>query len=337
MNKRILSVILTILTLCMLLSGCKKNVGTPEDNAVQNTEKTEEDEAETEVISGYTFGYSCMDIGDAYYDVLEQSIGLALKTSEYHLVSKNPGTDVELQIKQIQEMIDEGVDAVILCPVDWEKITPALNALREAEIPVINVDTQVKESEMADAYIGADNKNAGFLCGLDLVRQRPDGGKAVILEYPSINSVNERITGFEEATAQAAAGFEVLARVDVQGEKDTAKSEMKKLLEENAKIDAVMCGNDQIALGALEAIEESGRKNILVYGVDGSPEAKAELAKPDSAMTGTGTISPVTMGRKAVETGIAVLEEKEYEKELFIETYLIDKDNVKLYGTDGWQ
>lgn len=333
MKKRILSTLLTVLTASMLLAGCKKNVGTPEDNAVEDTENKEEDETGED--DGYIFGYSCIDMENPYFDTLKKSIETSLAESEYHLISKDPGSDVEMQVQQIQEMIDEGVDAVFLCPVDWVKITPALEALEEADIPVINIDTQVKDSDLADAYVGSDNKNAGYLCGEDLVKQRPDGGQIVILECSSMNSINERITGFEEAIANA--GFEVLARADVQGKKDLAQSEMKKVLEANPQIDAVMCGNDQIALGALAAIEEAGRKDILVYGVDGSPGVKTELTKPGTSMEGTGAQSPINIGKKAVEVGIAILDGKDYEEETYEETFFINKENVEMYGTDGWQ
>ena len=334
MKRKLLSVLLIILTACLLLAGCKKNVGTPEDNAVQDTESEEgEDEGQEE--TGYTFGYSCIDMENPYFDTLKMSIETALSEQEYHLTVKDPGTDVNVQIEQIQEMIEQGVDAVFLCPVDWEKITPALEALKEADIPVINIDTQVKDTDLIDAYVGSDNKNAGFLCGEDLMKQRPDGGRIVILECPSMNSINERITGFEEAIANG--GFEVLARADVQGKKENAKSEMKRILAEKPEIDAVMCGNDQVALGVLEAVEEAGRKDILIYGVDGSPGVKSELSKAGSSIAGTGAQSPINIGKKAVETGIAILEGNDYEKEIYEETFFINKDNVEMYGTDGWQ
>lgn len=161
------------------------------------------------------------------------------------------------QIQQIQEMIDEGVDAVFLAPVDWEAIKPALEALDEADIPVINVDTQVKDTDLTAVYIGSDNKNAGAVCGENLKTQCPDGGKVVLLECPSQNSVNERITGFEEAIKNA--GFEVVARADAGGTKESAKEKMAQILAENPQVDAVMCGNDQMALGALQAAKEAGK------------------------------------------------------------------------------
>lgn len=335
MKKKILSVLLVVLTASMMLAGCKKNVGTPEDNAVQETENEESDEEEGEEYDGYTFGYSCIDMENPYFDTLKKSIETTVNEKEYHLITKDPGSDVEVQVQQINEMIEEGVDAVFLCPVDWEKITPALEALKEADIPVINIDTQVKDSGLITAYVGSDNKNAGYLCGEDLVKQRPDGGKIVILECPSMNSINDRITGFESAIANA--GFEVLTRADVKGKKETAKEEMKKILADNPQIDAVMCGNDQVALGAVEAIGEAGRKDILVYGVDGSPGVKSELSKPGTLMEGTGAQSPINIGKKAVEVGIAILDGEDYEKETYEETFFINKENVEMYGTDGWQ
>ena len=115
-------------------------------------------------------------------------------------------------------MIDEGINAIILSPVDWEKITPSLEALKEADVKIVNVDTQVKEMDYVDAYIGSDNYNAGVLCGEDLIKRCPDGGKVTILECPTQNSVNERITGFEETLAKAENGFEIVAREDTSGE-----------------------------------------------------------------------------------------------------------------------
>ena len=243
--------------------------------------------------------------------------------------------DVNKQIQQIQEMIDEGVDAVFLAPVDWEAIKPALEALDEADIPVINVDTQVKDTDLTAAYIGSDNKNAGAVCGENLKTQCPDGGKVVLLECPSQNSVNERITGFEEAIKNA--GFEVVARADAGGTKESAKEKMAQILAENPQVDAVMCGNDQMALGALQAAKEAGKSSLKIYGVDGSPEMKSELTDEKSMIAGTGAQSPINVGKQAAKIGEAILNDEDYEKTMYIDTFFIGKDNVEMYGTNGWQ
>lgn len=146
MKKRIQMILLLTTAACTMLAGCKKNVGTPEDNAVVETEEGEEEEE-----SGYLFGYSGMDMDNPYFETLELSIQTALEEEGHRILTKDPGADPELQNEQIQELIDAQVDAVFLSPVDQEKVTPALEALEEAGIPVINVDTKVKDTERIDA------------------------------------------------------------------------------------------------------------------------------------------------------------------------------------------
>ncbi len=332
MKKRTFYLLFSIFLTCLMLGGCKKNVGTPEDNPVV------EEEPEAEEDTGYVFGYSCIDMDNPYFDTLRRSLENTLGEEEYQLISKNPGADARVQGEQIQELIEEGVDAVFLCPVDWEEITPSLEALRDAGIPVVNIDTHVKESDLVKAYIGSDNRNAGYVCGEDLKKKCPEGGKILILECPSMSSINDRITGFEQAVSNA--GFEVLDRADVNGDMEKAKEAMEEFLKTYQEIDAVMCGNDRIALGALRALEasgESGQETVRIYGVDGSPEIKSEIAKPDSPMTGTGAQSPIRIGKEAAEIGIAILEGEDFEEETYEDTFLIDKGNVEMYGTDGWQ
>lgn len=330
MKKRnLLKMILFIILAVFSLTACKKAVGTPEDNAVK--EEAEEEE-ETAV---YKFGFSGITMENPYYITLEAALREEIEKEGHTLLTQNPGMNVDTQIVQIEEMIEEGIDAIFLSPVDWQAITPALEALKEAEVKIINIDTQVKETDYVDAYIGSDNKHAGFICGEDLMERLPNGGKIVILEAPSMNSVNERITGFEESIANK--GFEVVVRRDTMGDLSTSLAVMTEILKEHKDIDAVMCGNDPTALGALVAANSAGMKGILIYGVDGSPDLKKELQKQDTLIAGTGAQSPINMGKEAASVGIRMLSGEDYDTEILEETFLINKDNVELYGVDGWQ
>ena len=331
MKKRVLLLFLTAACAAALLSGCKKNVGTPEDNAV--AEEPEEEENEEE--SGRLFGYSCIDLSNPFFETLGESIQTSLEEQGDRLMTKDPEADSDTQISQIQEMIDAGVDAVFLCPVDWEEVTPALEALDEADIPVINLDTEVKEMDYIDAFVGSDNRNAGYVCGQDLLENKPDGGMIVIVESSSVNSVNERITGFEEAIANG--GFEVIQRIDAGGDVSVVKPALTELLQSGEQIDAIMCGNDQMAEQVLAALDEAGNTDPLVYSVDGSPATKTALTDPDSPMQGVGAQSPINMGKTAVKVASAVLEGGAFSRENYEETFFIGRDNVEMYGTDGWQ
>ena len=253
------------------------------------------------------------------------------------MIVKDPKTDPDMQASQIQEMIDEGINAIILSPVDWEKITPSLEALKEADVKIVNVDTQVKEMDYVDAYIGSDNYNAGVLCGEDLIKRCPDGGKVAILECPTQNSVNERITGFEETLAKAENGFEIVAREDTSGEYHKSLAAAQKILSENSDIVAIMCGNDQMAVGAKTAMNVAEQGQILIYGVDGSPDIKKELKKTENQIAGTVAQSPISMGKDAANTVLNILNGKDYEKEIKENVFMINQENVDMYGVDGWQ
>ena len=232
-------------------------------------------------------------------------------------------------------MIADGIQAIFLCPVDLEKIAPALTELKEAEIEIINLDTQVQDREEVDAYVGSDNINAGVICGEKLIEAAPDGGQVVILECTTQNSIIDRINGFEETIAGK--GFEVVERSETGGKKDEAKTQMARILKEQDHITAVMCGNDQIALGALEAIEEAGRSEMMIYSVDGSPKLKQELAKDGSLVVGIAAQSPINIGKSAVTVALQIMNGERYEKETLEEVLFIDRSNVGMYGVDGWQ
>ena len=90
-----------------------------------------------------------------------------------------------------------------------------------------------------------------------------------------------------------------------------------------------------------EAITEAGQEKVYVYSVDGSPASKKALVEHTGGMMGIGAQSPINLGKKAVKIANAVLNGEDYEKETYEETaidvFMINKDNVEMYGTDGWQ
>lgn len=328
MKKRYITVLFLVILLVFTLAGCKKHVGTPEDNAQPKAE--DEEEAET-----YVFGFSGITMDNPYFITLESAIRERVEDEGCTLITKDPKLDMEKQIAQIDEMIAEGIQAIFLTPIDWEGIEPALRRLKEAKVKIINLDTEAKNFDLVDAYIGSDNKSAGEICGKKLIEAQPDGGRVIILECPTMNSINDRITGFETAISDK--GFEIVGREDVQGDLNNAIVQAKKLLSEHEDITAIMCGNDQIALGALVAAQSMNRTELVIYSVDGSPDLKKELVKANTLIAGTSAQSPIQIAKDAVETAFLVLEGDVYNKATYEEVFFIDKDNVDIYGVDGWQ
>ncbi|WP_449598800.1 substrate-binding domain-containing protein [Niallia sp. Marseille-Q9988] len=282
----------------------------------------------------YVFGYTSMTQNNPYFQVVEKAIRDKVEANGDKLITTNPAMDVELQINQIEDMIAQGIDAIFLNPVDWEGIRPALAMLKEANIPIINYDAEVKDMEYITSYVGSDNKNAGKVAGEDLVKNFPDGGNIVILDSPTMNSVNDRIEGFMEAIEGE--NFEIVAQQDAKGDLETALTVTEDILQAHSDIIAIMGGNDPTALGALAAVKAANIEGIAIYGVDGSPDAKTAIANGE-ALIGTGAQSPISIGEKSVEVAYKILKGEDYEKRIPVETFIINKDNVEEYGTDGWQ
>ena len=332
MAKKGLLYILTAALMMGALTGCKQNVGTPEDNAVVEEPEEENDDVQTNRL----FGFSGADLSDPFCGVIKDSVSVSLEEQGDRILVRDAAKDAGTQAEQIREMIDAGAEAVFLIPADPAGITPALESLKEAEIPVINLDIRVQDAGLTDAYIGADNYSAGAYCAEDLIRRMPDGGTVGIIECTGNSSVAERINGFEESIQNA--GFEIKGRINTAPDDEAGlKRELLSILDDEQPPDALMCGDDRMALIVMEALRTSGRSDIIVYSVGGSPAVKSALKETDSALAGIGALSPINMGKTAVKTASALLADGAYEPEIYVETFFIDRENIDMYGTDGWQ
>ena len=224
---------------------------------------------------------------------------------------------------------------LFLTASDPDAVTPALEALDKADIPVILLETQVKERDLAKAFISSDNYNAGKVCGEDLKEKMPDGGKLVIVEDKADQNLSEGISGFEEKIKNG--GFEVVKRVD-GAQTDGMTKELNEILSSGTKVEVIMCADDQMAEAVRATVKESGKKTIFSSIVSAVLRRQRQrILAQEGAMAGIGARSPIIEGKIAVKTADAILDDGSYEEEVLIETFFINKENVEIYGTDGWQ
>ena len=232
-------------------------------------------------------------------------------------------------------MIAQGIDGIFLNPAEAEGILPALDALKEAGIPIVKFDTEVADMSYVTTYAGSDNYNAGKVCGEDLVKKCPDGGKIIVLDSPTMNSVVDRTNGFLDAIKDK--GFEIAAQQDAKGNLEVSMGIAEDLLQSHGDVVAIFGGNDPTALGALAAANAAGMKDCKIYGVDGSPDIKSELASGESLIEGTGAQSPVSIAETSADLMYKIMAGEKVDERYPVDTFLITADNVEEYGTDGWQ
>ena len=283
---------------------------------------------------GRKFGASLMDMSSPYFVVLNDTIRAVVEDNGDTLLMLDPERKQENQNAQIREMIAQGVDAIFLTPVDWKEVADALRVCKEAGIPVINVDAPVYDEDLVACVICSDNLEAGRLCGEDLLKQLW-GGKIAILTDPITKTGLDRISKFEEIVT-ATPGFLVAVKRDCGGREDRAYAVMREIIQKMRDIDAVMCTSDTVATGAIAALREAGKlADILVYGVNGSPEGKKAILAGE--MAGTSAQSPIGMGHIACEMAYRVLAGKKVEKHVTVPVLFINKSNLSRFFLDGWQ
>jgi len=281
-----------------------------------------------------TFGFTSMRISNPFFALIEQTIREEVEKNGDKLISVDPDMDSQKQNSQIEDLIARKIDAIFINPVDWEAIKPALVSLDRARIPVINYDAEVRDMDLVDAYVGSDNRNAGYVCGLDIVKHFPNGGPIAVLDCPGMRSIRDRIDGFNEAIAGK--GFTVVFLRDAQGNSVDGQRYTEELLRSNTQVLAIMGGNDPTALGAFAACKAANRANILIYGVDGSPLAKAAIAERGQ-FAGTGAQSPINIAKISVELAYKILNKQPYDKNVPVKTFMINQENIDNYDINSWQ
>lgn len=330
MKKKLISVLLCTAMIGTMAMGCSSG---EKDKNTSSDKKTESTSGEKE--GGRKFGYTCMDGTNPFFVILEKTIKEEVEKNGDELISVDPANDVSLQIQQIEDLISQGIDAMFLNPAEAEGILPALDALKEAEIPIVNFDTEVADMSYISSYAGSDNYNAGKVCAEDLISKCPDGGDIIVLDSPTMNSVVDRTNGFLDAIKDK--NFNIVAQQDAKGNLEQSMGITEDLLQAHPDVIAIFGGNDPTALGALAAANAAGVKDCKIYGVDGSPDIKAELTSGESLIEGTGAQSPINIAKTSVEIMYKLMNGEKVDDRYPVETFLITADNVKEYGTDGWQ
>lgn len=282
----------------------------------------------------YLFAATYMTLNNPFFVVLHESIAGEVEGRGDRIVVLNPDYDQVLQVAQIEDLLSMGIDALFLNPVDWKGIRPALEAADDAGVPVFVVDAPVYDEQFVVSTIVSDNYEAGRLAALDLLERRA-GGTVVILDHPTNKPSIDRVEGFVSAL-ETDPDFFVVSQLSAFGTVEGALPQMENALQAHNDIDVVFGSNDPTCLGALAAIVAANRTDdILLYGVDGSPEGRDMVR--EGLMAGTSAQSPVSMGRIAAETAYRYLAGEEVPARVFVPVSLVTAENVDQYPGEGWQ
>ena len=279
------------------------------------------------------FGATYMTMNNPFYEVINNELKKEIEKKGDELIVRNPELDIDKQNELIEEFVAKKVDGIFVNPIDSSKLT-SLQSAREAGIPIIAIDASVDNTDLIDCLIESDNYNAGVLCAQNMM-QRMQSANIVLLKHSTVESALSRIQGFVN-TIKDYPQYKIIDSAECEGQLERSMPAMQAILKEHSNINVVMALNDPAALGALAAIESLNRTNILVYGVDGTPDLKS-LIKQSPLIAGTAAQSPIKFGILAAKNMYKILERKDVPKTIEVPVTLITKDNIDSYNVKGWQ
>lgn len=280
------------------------------------------------------FGATYMTMNNPYFQMLDTQIRAFLEIRGDVLLTRDAAMDQERQNQEIQELVDAGVCAIFMTPVEWDTSKDGVQIAAAAGVPVIVVDAPIQDSELAACSILSDNYQAGVLCAQHLLSVR-DSAKILLLEHISARSGADRIQGFKDTIA-GHEGFVILGSGESDGQIENAMPVMEQLLRQYPDADVLMALNDPSVFGGLAAIQGAGLSDqFLAYSVDGSPEGKAMVSS--GFLTATCAQFPSRIAEEAVNQAYAAIDGGCERSEVIVPVELLTAENVNQYGIDGWQ
>lgn len=249
-----------------------------------------------------------------------------------------PGTQLEIrtakdnnlhQIEDIKYFIHKKVDLLIVAPNEADAITPVIEQAFDAGIPVVLVDRKIRSNKYT-AYVGANNYEIGKQVGNYIINRLH--GKGNIIEITGLHGSTpavERHKGMMESLKNAPE-IKIIASADAGWFKDKAENLLDSILAHHTDIDLVFAQNDRMAIGAFQAAAAQGReKDILFVGIDAVAGKGFGIESVAGGEMDATFIYP-TGGDNVVQTAMAILQGKPYDKEINLSTALVDKSNARI-------
>lgn len=274
-----------------------------------------------------TVGFSQVLLDSPFYVALMDQAEKTAKDMGVNFVYLDAQSNIQKQNNDILDLVNRGIDALIINPVDPDGVKPALERARKAGIPIIAVDRPVNDK--VDTFIGRENYIMGKIVGELAVELLGGKGKAKgkILELQGDaggSVMMARRDGFHEAV-DAEPGIVVIQSPYCEYVRSKAVAATQDLVQAHPDIDLIYGHNDDMALGGLQVMEQL-RKKVYVLGVDGLMEAVQAIS--DGRYHGTAMNDPAVLGRLVVENAIKLANGETVPEYIDGGTHLIDKSNA---------
>jgi ribose transport system substrate-binding protein len=338
--KKTLALLLALLMAISLLSACgggEKDSGTTSQTAEQSADKAADKPAadETSDDKPLRVAFIVKTLNNPFFVDMQKGAEEAAKELgiELYFTAPEKETDIEKQIQLVENCVIDGFDAIVLSACGAVELNPSIVKANKANIPVVlvndNIDFENLEAEGGSyvTFVGIDQEIAAGHAGKYVADNFADGAKVAILEgVAGVLAAQQRKDGFIAEFADNDK-IEVVISQPANWEREQGFSVFQNMLTSNPEINVLYAGNDEMALGAVEAIEQAGLTGkITVLGFDATDDAKAAIK--EGKMAGSVAQYPSDMGYQSVIAAFKTLKGETVEKQIITKTELITADKL---------
>ncbi len=219
-------------------------------------------------------GMSFQEMNNPYFVVMLEAFETAVASVGGVAHTADAQHDVTKQINDIEDMVQKGIDILIVNPTDTEGVKTAVETAKAAGVIVVAVDAQAAG---VNVFVGSRNYDAGVQAGEALAQAIAGSGEVAILDGIPVVPILERVRGFKDAIAKYP-DIQIVNTQNGKQARDVAMTVTENILQAAPELKGIFSVNDEGSLGALAAIEASGR-DVKLTSVDGAPEAVKAIAK----------------------------------------------------------
>ncbi|MDK8471482.1 substrate-binding domain-containing protein [Corynebacterium accolens] len=234
--------------------------------------------------------------------------------------------DPAQQVNQLGNATSMGAKVVVINPTDSDAVAPAVRSIKNDGVPVIGVDRDVNGVEL-DSMVASDNEAGGAQAADKLAESIGEEGEILVLQGTAGTSASrERGKGFEERIAQYP-GIKIAGKQSANFDRTEGLNVTTNLLQANPNISAIFAENDEMALGAVEALGSRAGKEVKIVAFDGTFDGLK--AVKDGKLEATIAQQPAELGARAIEQAAALLHGESAEKNVPVEVITVTKDTVE--------
>ena len=246
------------------------------------------------------------------------------------LIAVDSKEDVATQLGQVENFVAQGVDAIIIIPANTDAADPMTKAAQDAGIPLVYVNRIPSNLPEGVAYVGSDSIQAGIMQAEWLAEKLGGKGNVVIMNGDLAQEAAQKRTEGEKQVFATFPDIQIIKEDTASWDRAQGLALMENWLSTGDQIDAVASNNDEMAIGALQAIEAAGLLGqILVGGVDASPDALAEMDK--GRLNVTVFQNAKGQGEGGIQAAIALARGETIEQITWIPFELVTPENYKDY------